>query len=138
MYPDNYLRIPRYILFYFGRRGQAIFSSNKFQAQYKFGFYRLSKKSWPIVINIKNKFFGKISKKILIVLLHQSRNRIYIGIIAYTTWICTIVRTKRSNSNHIVTKLSCQGAIQNYMGPLFLILSLWFTNFFHIGCLSHS
>ena len=45
------------------------------------------------------------TKSILIAILHKSQSRIYIGIIAYSTcMLCTIVQTKRSNSNHIITK----------------------------------
>ena len=49
-----------------------------------------------IVKNIKNICFRKIYKKILIVLLHQNRSRIYIGIIAYSTdlYNCTDQKVK--------------------------------------------
>ena len=98
-------------------------------------------------------------RKILIVLLHQSRStespkinrksvlhlrkyttnlyymhmqyrfavnfgtlcRIYIGIIAYYTLICTIVRTKRSNSNDIVTKAELPRGNQKLHGYSILI-----------------
>ena len=100
-----------YFFLNFGSRGQAIFSFNKLQAQYKFGFYRLSKKSWHIVITIENNFFREKSTK-RFWLYHSIKVGVeytYIDIIAYSTWICTIVRTERSNSNHIVTKAELPG-----------------------------
>ena len=60
LYPDNSIWTTTWESRYIFLTSGAIISWNKFQAQYKFGFYRMSKKSWPI---LKIIFFGKKSKK---------------------------------------------------------------------------
>ena len=64
-----------------------------------------------------NFFMKNLEKEFDCITLPKSNCRIFIGIIAYST--------KRSNSNHIVTKASWQGAIQYDMGTLSLFLSLY-------------
>ena len=74
------------------------------------------------MINIEHNFFEKNIQKDF--KLYYSTKVEYISALSRIPLRFVQLYGPKGQSNHIVTNLSCQGAIKNYMGTLFLFLSL--------------